>query len=71
VGLDHCEASTYHLWVQEGLNFLSVPAIVRNIWVLQRIGLYKTLTGMIAIEVVYGLAFAVLIFRNFIGTIPK
>lgn len=38
---------------------------------LQRIGLYKTLAGMIAIEVAYGLAFAVLIFRNFIGTIPK
>ena len=47
------------------------PAIVPTIWVLQRIGLYKTLAGMIAIEVAYGLAFAVLIFRNFIGTIPK
>jgi raffinose/stachyose/melibiose transport system permease protein len=47
------------------------PAIVPTIWVLQRIHLYKTLAGMIAIEVAYGLAFAVLIFRNFIGTIPK
>lgn len=47
------------------------PAIVPTIWVLQRIGLYKTLAGMIAIEIAYGLAFAVLIFRNFIGTIPK
>lgn len=47
------------------------PAIVPTIWVLQRIHLYKTLAGMIAIEVAYGLAFAILIFRNFIGTIPK
>jgi raffinose/stachyose/melibiose transport system permease protein len=47
------------------------PASVPTIWVLQRIHLYKTLAGMIAIEVAYGLAFAILIFRNFIGTIPK
>ena len=47
------------------------PAIVPTIWVLQRLHLYKTLAGMIAIEVAYGLAFAILIFRNFIGTIPK
>ncbi len=47
------------------------PAIVPTIWVLQRMHLYKTLAGMIAIEVAYGLAFAILIFRNFIGTIPK
>lgn len=47
------------------------PAIVPTIWVLQRLGLYKTMTGMIAIEVAYGLAFSVLIFRNFMSTIPK
>ena len=47
------------------------PAIVPTIWVLQRLHLYKTLAGMIAIEVAYGLAFAILIFRNFIGAIPK
>jgi len=47
------------------------PAIVPTIWVLQKIHLYKTLIGMIAIEVAYGLAFAILIFRNFIATIPK
>lgn len=47
------------------------PAIVPTIWVLQRLGLYKTMTGMIAIQVAYGLAFAVLIFRNFMSTIPR
>ncbi|MTA20899.1 MAG: ABC transporter permease subunit [Actinobacteria bacterium] len=47
------------------------PAIVPTIWVLQRLGLYKTMTGMIMIQVAYGLAFAVLIFRNFMSTIPR
>jgi raffinose/stachyose/melibiose transport system permease protein len=47
------------------------PAIVPTIWVLQRLGLYKTMHGMIAIQVAYGLAFAVLIFRNFMSTIPR
>lgn len=47
------------------------PAIVPTIWVLQRLGIYKTMHGMVMIQVAYGLAFAVLIFKNFIGTIPK
>jgi raffinose/stachyose/melibiose transport system permease protein len=47
------------------------PAIVPTIWVLQRLGLYKSMTGMIMIQVAYGLAFAVLIFRNFMATIPR
>jgi raffinose/stachyose/melibiose transport system permease protein len=47
------------------------PAIVPTIFVLQKLGLYKTMTGMIAIQVAYGLAFAVLIFRNFMSTIPR
>jgi raffinose/stachyose/melibiose transport system permease protein len=47
------------------------PAIVPTIWVLQKIGLYKTMTGMVLIEVAYGMAFAILIFRNFVATIPR
>jgi len=47
------------------------PAIVPTIWVLQKIGLYKTMTGMVLIEVAYGMAFAILIFRNFAATIPR
>jgi len=47
------------------------PAIVPTIWVLQQIGLYKTMTGMVLIEVAYGMAFAILIFRNFVATIPR
>lgn len=47
------------------------PAVVPTIWVLQEIGLFKTMTGMILIEVAYGLSFSILLFRAFVATIPK
>ena len=47
------------------------PAVVPTIWVLQGLGLFKTIHGMIFIQVAYGLAFSVLLYRSFIGTIPK
>ena len=47
------------------------PAIVPTIWVLQELGLFKTLHGLILIEVAYGLSFSVLLFRAFIATIPR
>jgi raffinose/stachyose/melibiose transport system permease protein len=47
------------------------PAVVPTIWVLQEIGLFKTMTGLIFIEVAYGLSFSVLLFRAFVATIPK
>ena len=47
------------------------PAVVPTIWVLQWLGLFKTLTGMVFIQVAYGLAFSVLLFKSFIATIPR
>jgi raffinose/stachyose/melibiose transport system permease protein len=47
------------------------PSVVPTIWVLQELGLFKTLTGMILIEVAYGLPFSVLLFRAFVSTIPR
>ena len=47
------------------------PAVVPTIWVLQGTGLFKTLHGMILIQVAYGLGFTVLLYRSFIGTIPR
>jgi raffinose/stachyose/melibiose transport system permease protein len=47
------------------------PAVVPTIWVLQGLGLFKTLHGMILIEVAYGLSFSVLLFRAFVATIPR
>jgi raffinose/stachyose/melibiose transport system permease protein len=47
------------------------PSVVPTIWVLQELHLFKTLTGMILIEVAYGLPFSVLLFRAFVSTIPR
>ena len=47
------------------------PAVVPTIWVLQGLNLFKTLHGLILIEVAYGLSFCILLFRAFIATIPK
>jgi raffinose/stachyose/melibiose transport system permease protein len=47
------------------------PAVVPTIWVLQSLGLFKTITGMILIQVAYGMSFSVLLYRAFIATIPR
>ncbi len=47
------------------------PAVVPTIWVLQKIGLFKTMPGLILIEVAFGLSFCILLFRAFIATIPR
>ncbi|EPX87878.1 carbohydrate ABC transporter membrane protein 2, CUT1 family [Rubellimicrobium thermophilum DSM 16684] len=47
------------------------PAVVPTIWVLQNLGLFKTIHGMILIQVAYGLSFAVLLYRSFIASIPR
>lgn len=47
------------------------PAVVPTIWVLQSIGLFKTLPGMILIEVAYHIAFVIVIFRAFVASIPR
>ncbi len=47
------------------------PAVVPTIYVLQEINLFKTLRGVVLIEVAYLLPFAVLLFRAFVATIPR
>jgi raffinose/stachyose/melibiose transport system permease protein len=47
------------------------PAVVPTIWVLQGLGLFKTLPGLILIEVTFGLSFSILPFRAFVATIPR
>lgn len=47
------------------------PAVVPTIFLLQWIGLYKTLFGLIMVEVAYSMPFAILIFRAFMSTIPR
>jgi len=47
------------------------PAVVPTIWVLQALGLFKTMPGMILIEATFGLSFSILLFRAFVGNIPR
>jgi raffinose/stachyose/melibiose transport system permease protein len=47
------------------------PAVVPTIWTLQKLGLFKTLQGMVLIEVAFGLSFSILLFRAFVATIPR
>ena len=47
------------------------PAVVPTIYVLQKINLFKSLWGLILIEVAYLLPFSVLLFRAFVSTIPR
>ncbi len=47
------------------------PALVPTIFVLQGLGLYKTLLGLTLVEVVQLMPFAVLIFRTFVSAIPR
>lgn len=47
------------------------PAVVPTIFLLQWLGLYKTLVGLILIDVAYSMPFAILIFRAFMASIPR
>jgi raffinose/stachyose/melibiose transport system permease protein len=47
------------------------PAIVPTIWVLQKVGLFKTMPGLILVEIAYGLPFCILLFRAFIASVPR
>jgi raffinose/stachyose/melibiose transport system permease protein len=47
------------------------PAVVPTIWVLQGLGLFRTMPGLILVEIAFGLSFSVLLFRAFIATIPR
>jgi len=47
------------------------PAVVPTIFLLQCLGIYKTLFGLIMVEVAFTMPFAILIFRAFIATIPR
>ncbi len=57
------------LLVLSGL--IITPAVVPTIWVLQKLELFRTLHGLILIEVAFGLAFTVLLFQAFISSIPR
>ena len=47
------------------------PAVVPTIWVLEGLGLFRTMPGLILVEVAFGISFSILLFRAFIATIPR
>ncbi|ALN75551.1 carbohydrate ABC transporter permease [Aureimonas sp. AU20] len=47
------------------------PAVVPTIWLLQQIGLFATLPGMVLIQVAYNISFCVILYRAFIATLPR
>ena len=47
------------------------PAIVPTIWVMQGIGIYKSIGGMVLIEVALNLSFACILYRGFMASIPR
>jgi raffinose/stachyose/melibiose transport system permease protein len=47
------------------------PAVVPTIFVLQRIHLFKTIWGLVLVEVAYVAPFSILLFRAFVATIPR
>jgi raffinose/stachyose/melibiose transport system permease protein len=47
------------------------PAVVPTIFLLQWLGIYKTLFSLIMIEVALQMPFAILVFRAFMASIPR
>jgi raffinose/stachyose/melibiose transport system permease protein len=62
-------ATAVNIMVLAGL--IIPPAIVPTIWVLQNLGIFKTLPGLILVEIAFNMSFAVLLFRAFIAAIPR
>jgi raffinose/stachyose/melibiose transport system permease protein len=61
-------------WVANGLvlsGLIIPPAVVPTIFLLQRLGIYKTLPSLIFVEVAFLIPFAILVFRAFMATIPR
>jgi raffinose/stachyose/melibiose transport system permease protein len=47
------------------------PAVVPTIWVMQSLGMFKQMYGMVLVNVAFGLSFCVLLFRAFVASIPR
>ena len=62
-------ASTVNSIMLAGL--IIPPAVVPTIFLLQWLGIYKTIFGLILIETAFTLPFSILILRAFMGSIPR
>ncbi|NQV92736.1 MAG: carbohydrate ABC transporter permease [Candidatus Aquiluna sp.] len=62
-------SSTLNAFVLAGL--ITPPAVVPTIFLMQSLGLFKTIHGVVLIQVAFGLSFTIILFRGFISTIPR
>lgn len=46
------------------------PSILPTIWMMQGLHIYKTLAGMILVEVALGIPFTIMLYRGFMSSIP-
>lgn len=46
------------------------PAILPTIWVMQKIGIYKTMLGMSLVEVALQIPFTIMLYRGFMSSVP-
>jgi raffinose/stachyose/melibiose transport system permease protein len=60
---------TINLIVLTGL--MLPPAILPTIWVMQLIGVYRSLFGMILVEVALNIPFQTMLYRGYTATIPR
>lgn len=47
------------------------PAILPTIWVMQTLGIFKTLFAMVLVEVALQIPFTIMLYRGFMGSIPS
>lgn len=47
------------------------PAVVPTIFVMQQLGIFRSIPGLILIEVAFGMSFCILLFRAFAASIPR
>ncbi|HOJ98916.1 MAG TPA: carbohydrate ABC transporter permease [Termitinemataceae bacterium] len=61
--------SAFHFVILSGL--MVPPSVITTIWILKALHLYRTLPGLILVEIALGLPFSVLLYRAFLVTIPR
>jgi len=61
-------SSNVNFLVMTGL--MVPPAILPTIWVMQGLGVYRTLFGMIMVQIALNTPFTIMLYRGFVGTIP-
>lgn len=47
------------------------PSVITTIWVMKAIGIYRSLAGLVLVEVALGFPYTVMLYRAFMATIPR